>query len=44
MIERVVADIGCDPTSLLQPTAIFHVGSAAAIACAYVQARALQGE
>lgn len=42
--ERLVLDFACAPTSLLQPTATFHVGSAAAIAAAYVQARALDEE
>lgn len=42
--EKLVTDYGCDPISYVQPTAVFHAVSAVAIACAYVQARSLQGE
>lgn len=42
--ERLVVDLACSPTSSVQPTAIFHVASAVAIAAAYVQARALGDE
>ena len=41
--ERLVADLHCEPTSLLtQPTACFHVATALAITAAYVHALALE--
>lgn len=43
--EKLVLDFRCDSTSLFtQPTATFHILSGAAIAAAYVQARALSDE
>ena len=42
-LERLVADLHCDPTAwLLQPTAILHWGAGLAIMGAYVQTHALE--
>ncbi len=40
--ERFALDVYCEPMSLLQPTAAFHLGTGLAIAAAYVQARSLE--
>ena len=41
-LERLVADLHCDPTAwLLQPTAVLHWGAGLAIVGGYVQTHAM---